>query len=157
MRFDLSPLYGSNVRFDKLASMFDQVADFDNQTPTFPPYNIERLTGNEYRITMAVAGFVKEDVQIDVKENTLSIRCEKKKTATERDFLHHGIASCAFERRFQLADYLEAKSADVKDGLLSIDLRLEVPERLKSRRIEIGSTVMRGTEIETTGASVPVE
>ena len=96
MRFDLSPLYGSNVRFDKLASMFDQVADFNNQTPTFPPYNIERLTGNEYRITMAVAGFVKEDVQIDVKENTLSIRCEKKKTATERDFLSHRIASCAF-------------------------------------------------------------
>ena len=80
MRFDLSPLYRSTVGFDSLASMLDEVASFDNQADTYPPYNIERLTENEYRITMAVAGFGKQDVQIDVKENTLSIRCKGRTT-----------------------------------------------------------------------------
>jgi len=84
MRFDLSPLYRSTVGFDSLASMLDQVADFDNEATSYPPYNIERLTENEYRITMAVAGFGEEDVEIEVKENTLSIRGEKKGADTER-------------------------------------------------------------------------
>jgi molecular chaperone IbpA len=141
MRFDLSPLYRSTVGFDSLASMLDQVADFDNQATTYPPYNIERLTENEYRITMAVAGFGKEDVEIEVKETTLSIRGEKKEVGTERMFLHRGIASRAFERRFQLADHVQVNGADVKDGLLSVDLKREVPERLKPRMIQIGGTV----------------
>ena len=141
MRFDLSPLYRTTVGFDSLASMLDQVADFDNQATTYPPYNIERLTENEYRITVAVAGFGKEDVEIEVKENTLSIRGEKKEVDTERTFLHRGIASRAFERRFQLADHVQVNSADVKDGLLSVDLKHEVPERLKPRMIQIGGTV----------------
>ena len=119
---------------------------------TYPPYNIERLTENEYRITMAVAGFGKEDVKIEVKENTLSIRGEKKETDKERTFLHRGIASRAFERRFQLADHVEVRGADVKDGLLSVDLEREVPERLKSRMIEIGATAAKGTK--TIDASV---
>ena len=146
MRFDLSPLYRSTVGFDSLASMLDQVASFDNEANTYPPYNIERLTENEYRITMAVAGFGKEDVKIEVKENTLSIRGEKKETEKERTFLHRGIASRAFERRFQLADHVEVRGADVKDGLLSIDLEREVPERLKSRTIEIGAVVAKGNK-----------
>jgi molecular chaperone IbpA len=141
MRFDLSPLYRSTVGFDSLASMLDQVADFDNQATTYPPYNIERLTENEYRITVAVAGFGKEDVEIEVKENTLSIRGEKKEVDTERTFLHRGIASRAFERRFQLADHVQVNGADVRDGLLSVDLKREVPERLKPRMIQIGGTV----------------
>jgi molecular chaperone IbpA len=152
MRFDLSPLYRSTVGFDSLASMLDQVADFDNEATNYPPYNIERLTENEYRITMAVAGFGKEDVQIEVKENTLSIRGEKKEVDTERSFLHRGIASRAFERRFQLADHVEVRGADVKDGLLSVDLEREVPERLKPRTIEIGATVAKGKK--TIDASV---
>jgi molecular chaperone IbpA len=146
MRFDLSPLYRSTVGFDSLASMLDEVASFDNQADTYPPYNIERLSENEYRITMAVAGFGKQDVQIDVKENTLSIRAEKKVLDKEPTFLHRGIASRAFERRFQLADHVEVRSADVKDGLLSVDLEREIPERLKSRTIEIGAGVVKGNK-----------
>jgi molecular chaperone IbpA len=146
MRFDLSPLYRSTVGFDSLASMLDEVASFDNQADTYPPYNIERLSENEYRITMAVAGFGKQDVQIDVKENTLSIRGEKKVLDKEPTFLHRGIASRAFERRFQLADHVEVRSADVKDGLLSVDLEREIPERLKSRTIEIGAGVVKGNK-----------
>ena len=143
MRYDLSPLYRSTVGFDSLASMLDHAAGFDNEANAYPPYNIERLTENEYRITMAVAGFSKQDVQIEVKENTLSIRGEKKEADQERTFLHRGIASRAFERRFQLADHVEVRGADVKDGLLSVDLEREVPERLKPRTIEIGATVAK--------------
>ena len=152
MRFDLSPLYRSTVGFDSLASMLDQVAGFNNEADTYPPYNIERLTENEYRITMAVAGFGKQDVKIEVKENTLSIRGEKKEADKERTFLHRGIASRAFERRFQLADHVEVRGADVKDGLLSVDLEREVPERLKPRTIEIGATAAKGSK--TIDASV---
>ena len=146
MRFDLSPFYRSTVGFDSLASMLDEVASFDSQADTYPPYNIERLTENEYRITMAVAGFGKQDVQIDVKENTLSIRGEKKMLEKEPTFLHRGIASRAFERRFQLADHVEVRSADVKDGLLSVDLEREIPERLKPRTIEIGATAVKASK-----------
>ena len=152
--FDLSPLYRSTVGFDSLVSVFDQVAGFENEATTYPPYNIERLTENEYRITMAVAGFDKHDVEIEVNEGILSIRGEKKEAEKERTFLHRGIASRAFERRFQLADYVEVKSADVKDGLLSVDLKREVPERLKPRTIEIGAMVAKGIENKNTDASV---
>jgi molecular chaperone IbpA len=152
MRFDLSPLYRSTVGFDSLALMLDQVADLDNEAATYPPYNIERLTENEYRITMAVAGFGKEDVQIEVRENTLSIRGEKKEADTDRTFLHRGIASRAFARRFQLADHVEVRGADVMEGLLSVDLEREVPERLKPRIIQIGATVAKTNK--AIGASV---
>ena len=123
--FDLSPLYRSTVGFDSFASMLDRVAGFDNEATTYPPYNIERVTENDYRITMAVAGFGKNDIKIEVKEDTLSIRGEKKEVETERTFLHRGIASRGFERRFQLADHVEVRGADVEDGLLSIDLKRE--------------------------------
>jgi molecular chaperone IbpA len=154
MRFDLSLLYHSTVGFDSLAPMLNQIADFDNEATTYPPYNIERLTENEYRITMAAAGFGKEDVEIEVKENTLSIRGEKKEAVTERTFLHRGIASRAFERRFQLADDVEVHGADVKDGLLSVDLKRKVPERLKPRMIQIGATIPTGIKSKTIDASV---
>ena len=152
MRFDLSPLYGSTVGYDNLVSILDRIADVDNEATTYPPYNIERLTENEYRITMAVAGFGKEDVEIEVNDNTLSIRGKKKAADTERTFLHRGLASRAFERRFQLADYVEVRGADVRDGLLSVDLKREVPERLKPRIIQIGATVPKGNK--TIDASV---
>jgi molecular chaperone IbpA len=144
--FDLSPLYRSTVGFDSLVSMLDRVADFDNEATSYPPYNIEHLTENEYRITMAVAGFGKEDLEIEVKENTLSVRGEKKEAEMERTFLHRGIASRAFERRFQLADHVEVRGADVRDGLLSVDLKREVPERLKPRMIKIGATIAKGNK-----------
>lgn len=152
--FDLSPLYRSTVGFDSFASMLDRVAGFDNEATTYPPYNIERLAENDYRITMAVAGFGKDAIKIEVKEDTLSIRGEKKEAKTERTFLHRGIASRGFERRFQLADHVEVRGADVKDGLLSIDLKREVPERLKSRTIEIGAVRANGIESKSIDASV---
>ena len=106
---DLSPLYRSTVGFDSLVSVFDQIAGIENEASNYPPYNIERLTDNEYRITMAVAGFEKHDVEIEVNEGILSIRGEKKVAEKERAFLYRGIASRAFERRFQPADYVEVK------------------------------------------------
>jgi len=151
--FDLSPLYRSTVGFDSVASMLDRVAGFDNEATTYPPYNIERVAENDYRITMAVAGFGKNDIKIEVKEDTLSIRGEKKEVETERTFLHRGIASRGFERRFQLADHVEVRGADVEDGLLSIDLKREVPERLKSRTIEIGPARANGFENKSVDAS----
>ena len=105
----------------------------------YPPYNIERLGENEYRITMAVAGFSEDELKIDVKEQTLNVRGEKKAEEKERQFLHRGIATRAFERRFQLADHVEVKGADLKDGLLHVDLVRNVPERLKPRTIAIGN------------------
>jgi molecular chaperone IbpA len=154
MRFDLTPLYRSTVGFDSLATMLDQVASFDNEADAYPPYNIERLTENQYRITMAVAGFSNQDVKIEVKENTLSIRGEKNEAGKEREFLHRGIASRAFERRFQLADHVEVRGADLKDGLLSLDLEREVPERLKPRIVQIGATVPNGIKNNSIDASI---
>jgi len=139
MRFDLSPLYRSTVGFDSLASMLDQVADLDNEAATYSSFNIAGITENEYRITMAVAGFGKEDVQIEVRENTLSIRGEKKEADTERAFLHRGIASRAFERRFQLADHIKVSGAELANGLLHVDLVREVPEAMKPRTIKVNA------------------
>ena len=111
-----------------------------DQGPTaYPPYNIERLGENEYQITMAVAGFGQDEIRVDVKEQTLTVAGEKKAEEKEREFLHRGIAARTFERRFQLADHVEVKGADLKDGLLHVDLVRNVPERLKPRTIAIGN------------------
>ncbi len=154
---DLSPLYRSTVGFDSLASVFEQIASFENEATTYPPYNIERLTDHEYRITMAVAGFDKYDIEIEMNEGILSIRGEKKEAEKERAFLYRGIASRAFERRFQLADYVEVRSANVKDGLLSVDLEREVPERLKPRTIEIGAMVTKGIDNKNVDMAIAVK
>jgi molecular chaperone IbpA len=135
--FDLTPLYRSTVGFDRLARMLDDASNFD--APTYPPYNIERLGENEYQITMAVAGFGQDEIRVDVKEQTLTVAGEKKAEEKEREFLHRGIAARTFERRFQLADHVEVKGADIKDGLLHVDLVRNVPERLKPRTIAIGN------------------
>lgn len=142
MRFDLSPLYRSTVGFDRLAALLDQVGSVDVETSAYPPYNIERLSENAYRITMAIAGFSRDDVTIEVKESTLSVRGEKKaEPAGERHFLHRGIAGRGFERRFQIADHVEVVNADLKDGMLHIELKRELPERMKPRVIAIGSAL----------------
>jgi molecular chaperone IbpA len=110
------------------------------QAPTaYPPYNIERVGENEYRITMAVAGFAEDEITVDVKEQTLNVSGAKKAEEKEREYLHRGIAARSFERRFQLADHVEVKGADLQDGLLHIDLVRNVPERLKPRSIAIGN------------------
>jgi molecular chaperone IbpA len=139
-RFDFAPLYRSTVGFDRLAQLMDSVAGLDSEQ-AYPPYNIERLGENEYRITMAVAGFKPEDLKVEVKESTLYVRGEKKPETGEaaQEFLHRGIASRCFDRRFQLADYVEVKSADLKDGLLHIDLVRNLPERMKPRTIAISA------------------
>ncbi len=136
---DFAPLYRSTVGFDRLFDLLDAVPGFDAGATAYPPYNIERLSENEYRVTMAVAGFAEDEINVDVKEQTLNVRGEKKAEDKERQFLHRGIAARAFERRFQLADHVEVKGADLKDGLLHIDLVRNVPERLKPRSIAIGN------------------
>lgn len=136
---DLSPLYRSTVGFDRLFDLVDSVTGFDQAAAGYPPYNIERLGDNEYRITMAVAGFSQDELHVDVKEQTLTVAGSKRPEDKERQYLHRGIAARNFERRFQLADHVEVKGADLQDGLLHIDLVRNVPERLKPRTIAIGS------------------
>ena len=136
---DFTPLYRSTVGFDRLCSLLDSVTGFDESVPAYPPYNIERLGDNEYRITMAVAGFGQDEINVEVKEQTLTVTGSKKSEEKERQFLHRGIAARSFERRFQLADHVEVKGADLKDGLLHLELVRNVPERLKPRTIAIGS------------------
>jgi len=136
-QFDFAPLYRSTVGFDRLAQLLDSVGGYDGDG--YPPYNIERLGDNEYRITMAVAGFEKDEFTVEVKESTLVVSGEKKPDAKERAFLHRGIAARGFERRFQLADYVEVKGAEFKDGLLHIDLVRNLPERMKPRTIAIAA------------------
>ncbi len=136
-QFDLAPLYRSTVGFDRLAKLMDGVGGLD--ADGYPPYNIERLGDNEYRITMAVAGFGKDEFNIEVKEQALVVSGEKKPDDKERVFLHRGIAARSFERRFQLADYVEVKGAEFKDGLLHIDLVRNLPERMKPRTIPVAS------------------
>ncbi|WP_334150647.1 Hsp20 family protein [Hyphomicrobium sp.] len=138
--FDFTPLYRSTVGFDRLAQLLDSVSG-DLDAP-YPPYNIERLGDNEYRITMAVAGFSTNEIKVDVKESALTVRGEKKADESDGDakrFLHRGIAARSFERRFQLADHVEVKGAELKDGLLNIDLVRNLPERMRPRSIPIGT------------------
>jgi molecular chaperone IbpA len=134
---DYAPLYRSTIGFDRLVQLLDNVAGFDGEPP-YPPYNIERLSENTYRISMAVAGIAEDELKIDVKESALTVRGDKKAGAAERQFLHRGIAARSFERRFQLADHVEVTGAGLKDGLLNIELVRNVPERLKPRSIAIG-------------------
>jgi molecular chaperone IbpA len=143
-QFDFAPLYRSTVGFDRLAQLMDSVGGVD--ADGYPPYNIERLGDNQYRITMAVAGFARDEFKIEVKEATLIVTGEKKPEDKQRVFLHRGIAARSFERRFQLADHVEVKGADFSDGLLHIDLVRNLPERMKPRTIAIGSAAPKQIE-----------
>src|SRR5262245_66487558 len=125
---DFTPFYRSTVGFDRLFDLLGGPG-FDVEANAYPPYNIERLGDSEYRITMAVAGFGEDELKIDVKEQSLTVRGEKKADGKERQFLHRGIAGRSFERRFQLADHVEVKGADLTDGLLHGDPVRNVPER----------------------------
>jgi molecular chaperone IbpA len=137
--FDLAPLYRSTVGFDRLFSLFDQVGD--NTSPGYPPYNIERTGENAYRISVAVAGFAESDLNLEVKEDTLTIRGEKQAKAEDPngETLYQGIAARAFERVFQLADFVQVKGAKLENGLLHVDLEREIPEAKKARQIPIGN------------------
>lgn len=139
--FDLSPLYRSTVGFDRLFSLLDTANGGEAAAPAYPPYNIERFDENRYRITMAVAGFREQDLDIEVKENALTIRGQhtEEQDGQRGEILHQGIAARAFERRFQLADHVEVTGAKLENGLLHVDLKRELPEKMKPRRIEIAS------------------
>ena len=131
---DFSPLYRSAIGFDRLANLIESAAS--NGNASYPPYNIEQLGDNDYRISMAVAGFTQEELELSFQENLLTVKGNKQ-ADTERHYLYQGIAERGFERRFQLADYVRVKGADLKNGLLHIDLAREVPEAMKPRKIEI--------------------
>jgi molecular chaperone IbpA len=137
--FDLTPLYRSAIGFDRIGSLLDTLNTFEGEAPTYPPYNIERVAENDYRISMAVAGFSEDDLDIEVKEHTLSIRGEKRVEQENSTYLHRGIAARSFERRFQLADYVVVKGATLENGLLHVDLVRELPEAMKPRTIEIAT------------------
>jgi molecular chaperone IbpA len=136
--FDFTPLYRSSVGFDRLARMLDDAASFE--APAYPPYNIERVGEDEYRITIAIAGFGASDINLEVKGNALTVSGKKAdKPEVKTEYLHQGIAGRNFERRFQLADHVEVTGADLDNGLLHIALKRAVPEALKPRTIAIRS------------------
>ena len=137
---DYSPLYRSTVGFDRLFSLLDNLGQPDTNTNSYPPYNIERTGEDSYRITMAVAGFSEEELNIEVKQNALTINAEKSEAnSDENEVLFRGIAARSFERRFQLADHVEVREASLVNGLLHIDLVREIPEAMKPRKIDISS------------------
>lgn len=138
--FDLSPLFRSTVGFDHLARMLDATSRVDEQAFAYPPYNIEKLGEDRYRITMAVAGFAESDIDITTQDHTLLISGNARKDETSAQYLHHGIAGRSFERRFELADYIRPTEASLVNGLLHVDLAREVPEALKPRSIPITAT-----------------
>lgn len=131
--FDFSPLFRSMIGFDRLADLLD------NQPAAYPPYNIEKTGDDQYRIQMAVAGFAQDDLDITVENGTLIVRGNKTKETSDegKTYLHRGIATRAFEQRFQLAEHVEVKEARVDNGMLSVELQREIPERLKPRKIPV--------------------
>lgn len=134
---DFSPLYRSVVGFDRLASLLETAAA--DAATGYPPYNIERTDENAYRIDIAVAGFRPEELNVEVKENLLTVTGSKSGADEARQYLHRGLAERNFERRFQLADYVIVSDANLSDGLLSISLKRELPEALKPRTVQITS------------------
>ena len=138
--FDLSPLYRATVGFDRIADMMDRVLSADVAQPTYPPYNIEKTDENAYRISIAVAGFSGNELSVEVKEGSLVVSARKAEEESAKTYLHRGIATRAFERRFALADHVKVTGATHADGMLHIDLVREVPETMKPRRIEIAAS-----------------
>jgi molecular chaperone IbpA len=135
--FDFAPLYRATVGFDRVADLMDRVLSTDVAQPTYPPYNIEKTAEDAYRISIAVAGFTPEELSVEVKDGHLHVAARKGEADEGRTFLHRGIATRAFERRFALADHVKVTGAVHEHGMLHIDLAREIPEAMKPRRIEI--------------------
>lgn len=135
--FDLAPLYRATVGFDRIADLMDRVLTTEIPQPTYPPYNIEKTAQDAYRISIAVAGFTPDDLSVEVKDGALHVSARKAADEGEHSYLHRGIATRAFERRFALADHVRVTGASHQHGMLHIDLVRETPEALKPRRIEI--------------------
>lgn len=148
--FDLSPLYRSTVGFDRLFSMMDAL----DSAPGYPPYNIERTGENDYRVTVAVAGFGENDLSVEVKENTLTIKGAKQtKDEQKGEVLYQGIAARAFERVFQLADHVVVRNARLENGLLHVELAREIPETKRPRQIPIGNGSTKAETIDAKAAA----
>ena len=145
--FDTAPLYRSIVGFDRLAALLDAAAKTEAASG-YPPYNIESVGENAYRIELAVAGFGPGELSIEARENVLTVTGRKADNDGDRRYLHRGLAARNFERRFQLADYVEVSGADLKDGLLHIDLQRNLPERMKPRTIAINGPAPEPRQIE---------
>ena len=136
--YDFTPLYRATVGFDRIADVMDRVLTTDVAQPTYPPYDIEKLDGDAYRISIAVAGFSPDELSVEVKDGALVVAARKAPADAGKAYLHRGIATRAFERRFALADHVRVTGAGHENGMLHIDLVRETPEALKPRRIEIG-------------------
>lgn len=148
--FDFTPLYRASVGFDQIADMMDRVLSNDPATQnSYPPYNIEKTADDAYRISVAVAGFSDQDLTVEVRENALIVAGQKPKEDQEKSYLHRGIATRAFERKFQLADHVRVKGASHIDGMLHIDLARELPESVKPRRIDIATPNTRVLAADT--------
>ena len=138
-RFDFSPLFRSTIGFDRLTRMVDAATRVDTASLAYPPYNIEKTGEDAYRLTMAVAGFSQDELDITSQENTLLVTGKAKKDEGEDRYLHRGIARRAFERRFSLADHIKVVGASLVNGMLHVDLVREVPEAAKPRKVQIGA------------------
>jgi molecular chaperone IbpA len=145
-RFDFSPLFRSTIGFDRLTRLVDAANRVDNAALAYPPYNIEKTGEDAYRLTMAVAGFAPDEIDVTVHEGTLLVAGKAKNDADENRFLHRGIARRAFERRFSLADHIKVSGASLDNGMLHVDLVREVPEAAKPRKIDIMSGEPRRVE-----------
>ncbi len=137
--FDLSPLFRTSVGFDRLNNLFDAALHID-EAPSYPPYNIEKLDADRYSITMAVAGFGEADVEVLVKDNTLTVNGKIGDAEEAKSYLYRGIAGRAFNRSFQIADHIKVTGAELDNGLLHIELIREIPEEMRPRRIAIGNS-----------------
>lgn len=146
--FDFAPLYRATVGFDQMADLMDRVLSSDRDTSSYPPYNIEKTADDGWRISIAVAGFSDADLSVEVKENALHVAARRTEDEAERIFLHRGIATRAFTRRFALADHVRVTGASHENGMLHIDLVREVPEALKPRQIVISSGETQQIEAE---------
>jgi len=142
--FDFSPLYRSTIGFDHLANLLDNVTAAERSQSSYPPYNIELLETDIYRISMAVAGFEEDEINVEVEDNVLSIAASKKNSDVERNYLHQGIAERDFKRQFRLEDHVQVVSATMNNGLLHIELVREIPETMKPRRIAINEQPKKG-------------
>jgi len=138
--FDFSPLYRSAIGFDRMANILDNLNRAEQNQPSYPPYNIELTGEDKYRITMAVAGFDRSEINIEVNQNHLTVSANKGTEEQVRTYLHQGIAARSFERRFQLADHVQVQSANYENGLLHVDLQRIIPEAMKPRNIPIGDS-----------------
>jgi len=136
---DLTPLYRNTVGFDRLATMLDRAFSSEQGSSSYPPYDIEAIDNDRYVIALAVAGFGRDELDVQIEKGVLTVKGQKPETEEKHNFLYQGIAARSFERKFNLADHVKITHASLKDGLLRIDLKHEIPEAMKPKRIEINT------------------